>query len=269
MATLELVMIFPFLMLLVAAIFLVARAVAARTTTITQVRHDAFARRDLANPGSVLGLADNAQASLVTATAAQPVPGGPNFPGVTFQAQGLSGTTGRTWGTYGLGQQEVSFQPSAPFFVPSAAPLNLLSSYVSVPDLSPFTAMNPGSIPVLTAFLGQASQLQGTIGNSLGVLNTLTAPINSMPACQIALQLAQVAVATLGLFDPELSVELGIQIQMLMNLITVAQPCLANLVAVNSGAAPTWNSNLGSQLNAIQIDMSILGLLSQVPPFVP
>jgi hypothetical protein len=267
MATLELAMIFPFLMLLVAVLFFVARAVAARTSTITQVRHDAFARRDQANPGTVLGPNDNALASLVTATAKRPVAGGVVFSGTTFQAQGLSGTTGRTWGTYGSGQQEVSFQPSAPFFVPSPTPLSLLSASVPVPDLSPFTAMNFMSTPGLTGFLGLAGQLQSLIGNKLGALSSLTAPINSLPVCQIALQLAQVAVATGALFNPQTTAQLCQQIQMLLQFITTAQPCLANLVAVNGGAIPTWDPNLGSQLQAIQINFSILSLLNQVAAF--
>src|SRR5262249_38551478 len=98
------------------------------------VRHDAFARRDQANPGTVLGLTDDAQTSTVSATASQSVAGGPTFPGTTFQAQAQSATTGRTWGTYGEDQQEVSFDSSAPFFVPSPAPLGLVSSFVGLPD---------------------------------------------------------------------------------------------------------------------------------------
>jgi hypothetical protein len=269
MATLELVMIFPFLMLLVAALFFVARAVAARTTGITQVRHDAFARRDQANPGTILGLTDNPLASMVTATATQPVAGGPTFPGTTFQAQALGSTTGRTWGTFGPDQQEVSFQLSTLYFAPSPDPFNLLSSYTGLPDLSLFTTMNPATNSALSPFSSLASLLQQTIGNNLSALNAVPAAINSMPVCQVALQNAQAAVAAGGLFQPQVAAQLEMQIQMLTNLINTAEPCLASLIAANNGAPCSWNSNLGGQLNGTQIDLSVLTLLNQVAAFAP
>jgi hypothetical protein len=267
MAPLELAMIFPFLLLLVAAIFFVARAVTARTAAITKVRHDAFARRDQASPGAVLQPSTTATASLVTANATGPVAGGLTFPGMTFQAKGVNSTTGRTWGTFGQDQQEVSFVPSSPFFVASPTPLGLLSSQVGVPDLGPFTTMNPASTPTLAALLGPASQLQGAINNCLTLLSAVPAAINSLPLCQVAFQIAQAALALSSPFSPQLTAQLETQIQMVLNLISTAAPCLNSLIGANNGSGGTWDSSLGSQLSAIQINLSILQYLNQVAAF--
>ena len=80
-APLEFVLVFPLLLALTAALFLIARAVLSKSFAATTARHDAWAGRGAVPPGSPLSLNPDPTRSLANRNATSPVPSGPLFAG--------------------------------------------------------------------------------------------------------------------------------------------------------------------------------------------
>jgi hypothetical protein len=284
MAPLELVMIFPFLMLLVATIFFMARAVATRTATITQARHDAFAGRDQARPGTILHVESPASASPASATVTGPVAGGPALPGMTFQAKAVCTTTGRTWGTYAGNTQEVSFDAPFPYFVPSPTPIGLLVGEVKIPELSPFQGLDFTQNPAMKLFPRLSRELTVQINTSMDALDAVGATnpqcgFKDLDAVKAGLVAAQVKAAA----NPAEAAALEPQIQNALQLVKAGQPCLKSLQGVRNGAnqgisgylglGPTGKINevedLGSQLKGLKFNTDLLPGVGQLMTAAP
>jgi hypothetical protein len=101
MAPLEFVIVFPLLLALTAALFLIARADLAKSLTATTARHDAWAGRATVPAGSPLALNPDPAQSLSARTATRPVPGGPLFKG-EFTAESRAAVYAHPWDWRGV-----------------------------------------------------------------------------------------------------------------------------------------------------------------------
>src|SRR5579871_6645972 len=96
-ASLELVLVFPFVLAIVATLFLIARADLAKVESATTARAQTWRGRDLAPTGQALQPWHNPQDSRVGSLPKLPVVAGMPFPGQTWEA--VSGNTliGNAW----------------------------------------------------------------------------------------------------------------------------------------------------------------------------
>lgn len=125
-ATFEFVLVFPILMLLVASLFLVARADTKKSLTATMARNEAWNRDTDANPGKVLELGNDPADSIVTAAPTRELPHGPLFPKDTFNAKSRLSATWRTWD-----HRDVKFRPGQGFMVPHMEELFMIAKSVT------------------------------------------------------------------------------------------------------------------------------------------
>jgi hypothetical protein len=112
-ATLEIVLVFPMLLALVAAIFLVGRADATKSLTATRARDEAWKKRPTADPGEVLRLLNDPIVSAVATEEIRAVSPGPLFRGTNFQARTRAEVTGRPWD-----RRDIPFDPGRATFDP-------------------------------------------------------------------------------------------------------------------------------------------------------
>lgn len=124
-ATFEFVLVFPVLMMLVAALFLIARADTKKSLTVTVARNEGWNRDADASPGKVLELGNAPADSVVTATPAREVPRGPLFPKDTFNAKSKLAATWRTWD-----HRDVPFEPNRGWMVPHLKELGMIAKSV-------------------------------------------------------------------------------------------------------------------------------------------
>lgn len=125
-ATFEFVLVFPILMMLVAALFLVARADTRKSLTATVARNEGWNRTADANPGKVLELGNAPADSIVTAAPTREVPRGPLFPRDTFTAKSRLSATWRTWD-----RRDVPFEPGRGWMVPHLKELGMIARSVT------------------------------------------------------------------------------------------------------------------------------------------
>lgn len=187
LAPLELVMLFPFLMLLVAAIFFVARCAAARTAAATTARHDAFAARDAADPGVPLLLAHDAEASFVERTTSADVSGGVVFSGERFQAKAANTAMGRTWD-----EQDLPLPPTGIPFVPHVELFPLIGANA----LEPFDVNAAGllrGLDVATdATVKPIAEAGAVVTDTVGkVYDKVATPLSMVGQAQAALSEAE------------------------------------------------------------------------------
>jgi hypothetical protein len=144
-ASLEMVLVFPLLLALVAGVFLIARADAAKTFTATRARAEAWNRRADANPGDPLVLGTDPGRSAVDGSGSAGVKPGPLFPTANFRARSANTATGNTWAS-----PTVRFAPQPPM-VPHMEEFNQMAKSIGslgrgVDPRSLFSALNPGQI---------------------------------------------------------------------------------------------------------------------------
>ncbi|HVK10374.1 MAG TPA: hypothetical protein VM597_16525 [Gemmataceae bacterium] len=98
MASLELVLVAPFLLALVTGLFLAGRAAIAKAGTATQARHDAFRNRETVSPGKPFGWAGLADTpGEATATVERPVASGYMLRRTRFAARTEARVVGQPW----------------------------------------------------------------------------------------------------------------------------------------------------------------------------
>lgn len=194
-ATLEFVLVFPFLCAMVAGIFLVARADVHKTSVVTAARNEAWKKRPNANPGEILKLLNDPMKSEVSGekTSDVPKPKSSLFAGPKFVAQGKNLSVGRTWD-----RKDLPFNPGRPHLDPHRDELTLLANNIPAlgsivnAGLTMFSiSMSPERNPVMIA-----AAIAGKIANALvkvaGItLHLLSAPLN------IVLDLLEIAASFL------------------------------------------------------------------------
>jgi hypothetical protein len=128
-ATLELVLVFPLLLSIAAALFILGRATLRKEATATQARNSAWQKRPQAAAGTILHLDHDPLASQVDFTGQKPVQLAPLFKGTTLQAESRSFVLGHTWDFRAL-----PFAPGQGDFRPHADELAKLAS--AIPGLA-------------------------------------------------------------------------------------------------------------------------------------
>jgi hypothetical protein len=98
MASLELVLVAPFLLALVTGLFLAGRSAIAKAGTATQARHDAFRNRETVSPGKPFGWAGLADTpGEASATVERPVSSGYMLRQTRFAARTEARVVGQPW----------------------------------------------------------------------------------------------------------------------------------------------------------------------------
>jgi len=96
-ATLELVFIFPLLMLMASAIFMMFRGDVGKESAATRARAQVFRQQNAADAGRVLQIDRNPLDSSTSTIQRQPVPLGPLFGRASTDAVSSASVTGRVW----------------------------------------------------------------------------------------------------------------------------------------------------------------------------
>jgi hypothetical protein len=237
-------MLFPFLALLTACIFLAARGTVFRTAVATRARNQAFARRPQANPGQPLLREHDPLTSLVESQAVAPVPGAPVFSGTTFQAQSQAFVTAQTWD-----YQVVDFVGALPAFTPHGGPLDLVVK--NLPGLP---------LPSGSVLLGMRSMDFRSGGNpaivALSSLSkTLEVPMRLGLAVLGLLGPAYVAAGVLlGVLEVEALLNFDFaaaaRFNRMINLIHLGQQAIPNLRRAADGQEGTWDADLPGRIQA-------------------
>lgn len=126
-ATLELVLVFPLLLALVAAIFLVARADTARTFTPTKARNEAWKKRPQADPGDVLKVGHDPIRSGVDGSAEAGVKVLPPYGRTTLTARSGATATAHTWDS-----RAVPFAPGRKWLAPHTDEYGMIAGNVPI-----------------------------------------------------------------------------------------------------------------------------------------
>jgi hypothetical protein len=245
-ATLELLMVLPMLVALVAAIFLLGRAAERKTSSATEARQRAWARRPQAPPGDVLQLLNDPLASEVKDQHVERVPPGPLFRGANFTAESRNHTIARTW-DYRL----VPFPAGQPGMQPHLDELR--KALDNVPMLGGAVVLavqvfgwtlNPerNVALVVIAALGPAQNIVVQIAG--WTLKYLMSPI--VEAARIVVEILK-AIAEMS-FQFGLARKLG----RIANLMTLGLEAFDNLYEASRGRPGRWDPNMANRLlNAI------------------
>lgn len=179
-ATLEFVIVFPMLLVMVAAIFLMARADVEKTFVVTNARNDAWQKRATANPGNVLKLLNDPAASEAKGAATHAVVRSNYYAPESFTAEGKATAVGKTWD-----KEHLKFTPGRPHLDPHRDELTLLAE--NIPALASIVNL---SLQVLGTVMSperdvlmKAAAAVGKLANVLVVvagfaLHLLAAPLN-------------------------------------------------------------------------------------------
>jgi|GEM_PF-5712433 len=132
-ATLELVFIFPLLMLMASAIFMMFRGDISKESAATRARAQAFRQQNTADPGRLLLLDHNPLDSTTSTLQQQPVALGPLFGRAVTVAESSASVTGRVWD-----YRDIPFAPIGQSWKPHT------TEYATI-------ARNPGFPPSITA----------------------------------------------------------------------------------------------------------------------
>jgi hypothetical protein len=144
-ASLELVLVFPFILAIVATLFLIGRADLAKVEAATSARAQTWRQRDQAPTGQALQPWHNPQDSQVSSLPQQPVLSGPPFAGQTWQARSGNSVIGNPWDYQG-----VPFPSLANNLRTHTSVFSLIASNVATPGLDAISAaMDPGTNPLL------------------------------------------------------------------------------------------------------------------------
>ncbi|HZV06363.1 MAG TPA: hypothetical protein VE999_14885 [Gemmataceae bacterium] len=222
-ASLELVLVFPFLLSIVSALFLIARADVVKVRTATDARRQTWRNRPNAPSGQLLQPWHNPQDSEISSLPQRSVTGGPPFSGQTFQAQSRNALIANPWAS-----QAIPFPSLDQNLKPHTSVLSLLGTQLAGASFDALSAaLDPGTNPALVA----ASATGISIGNP-GILvagaylrftvgAALDAAVDTLNAMWEALE-----VATLGFAG---DTDEGKKIQKALNELTEFLNCFDNL----------------------------------------
>jgi hypothetical protein len=175
-ASLELVLVFPFVLTIVAALFLIAKLDVAKVQAATDARQQTWGQRGNAPAGQTLRPWHNPQDSQVSSLPQRAVVAGPPFSGQTFQARSGNTLIANAWDS-----------PSVPFpslsqdLKPHTNVLSMIATSIAMPSFDLLAAsLDPGTNPVLIAasvsgqgenyvVLGAGYYLKYTVGLAMDI----------------------------------------------------------------------------------------------------
>src|SRR5262245_31193820 len=101
-ASLELVLVFPFLLTIVSALFLIGKADLMKVQAVIDARRQTWRNRPNAPSGQLLRPWHNPQDSEISSLPQRAVTGGPPFSGQTFQAQSGNALIANPWASQAI-----------------------------------------------------------------------------------------------------------------------------------------------------------------------
>jgi hypothetical protein len=262
-ATLEYVLVFPMLLAMAAALFVMGRAVLRKEVVASTARTEAWQKRPNAQPGHPLQLAHNPMTSAVDATATKPVSLGKIFPGQTNQAESRASVTGHPWA-----KEDIPFAPGQGILRPHGHELDLLGNNLtgllggsgpSSPSTSswnpPVTSdltgalsalvsvfplgLDPGTNPLMIAAAAAGQVANVAVRLAAGFLDGPVAAI-----VRIARDICQAILDLLGWFDHSLAKKL----KKVINMFNIALDAFSNLNEASQGRLGNWSGNMADRL---------------------
>jgi hypothetical protein len=262
-ATLEYVLVFPMLLAMAAALFVMGRAILRKEVVASTARKDAWQKRPTAQPGHPLQLTHNPMNSAVDSTATKPVSLGKIFPGQTNQAESRAVVTGHPWV-----KEDLPFAPGQGILRPHGHELDLLGNNLTsllggmtqsrsstqtitrqlggggLGALSTLVSvfaygLDPGTNPLMmaAAFAGQAGNV--AVRLAAGFLDGPVAAV-----VRVARSICEAILALLGWFDHSLAKKL----HKVINMFDIALDAFSNLNEASQGRLGNWSGNMADRL---------------------
>jgi hypothetical protein len=241
-ATLEMVMVLPLLLMLMAGLFLMGRAAVRKETAATSARALTWAQVPNAAPGAILQLNHDPMASAVSATGSQIVDLRGMFNGATLQANSRGTVLGRPWDVQDLpfAPGQGNLNPHQQELIQAASNVNGAAQTLSAGLATFRLGLDPNSNPVLIA-----ASVAGQMANPQLKLDSFTLKFGTSPTIQGFRPGVQAAkAAALAANMPAQAAKLD-RIDKLMSLVP---PVFDNLYEAARGRVGTWDPNLGNNL---------------------
>jgi hypothetical protein len=242
-ATLEMVMVLPLLLMLSAGLFLMGRAIVRKETAATTARQQTWAQLPNAAPGDILQINHAPMASAVTATANQQVDLRGMFNGATLQARSTGTVLGRPWDT-----QDVPLAPGQGNLTPHKQELDQVARNIQGvaqglgAGLDAFRqGLDPATNPVLLS-----AAVAGRTSNPLLQLDSWSMKFPQSDAIQGFRPAVRAAKAQALANNMPAQAQKLDRIDSLMGL---SIDIFANLYEAARGRTGRWDANLGSKLS--------------------
>jgi hypothetical protein len=261
-ATLEYVLVFPMLLAMAAALFVMGRAILRKEVVASTARKDAWQKRPSAQPGEPLQLNHNPVDSAVDSTATKPVSLGKIFPGQTNQAESRATVTAHPWA-----KEDLPFAPGQGIlrvhgheldllgdnlgsllggsggamprsWSPGGSGSNVTGALSAIVSVFGFT-LDPGTNPLMIA-----ASVAGRIANPVVRLAAgfLDGPVAAV--VRVAKAVCEAILALLGWFDRDLARKL----HRVINMFDIALDAFHNLEEASQGRLGNWSGNMADRL---------------------
>jgi hypothetical protein len=241
-APLEFVFVFPLLLMLTAALFLIARADLSKSFSATDSRHRAWRDRPSVQPGPALTIDADIAPSLAKRTTLTPVEPGPLFPG-GLQAESRSTLFAHSWDN-----RAVPYGPGHPAFEPHLTELGMIAGQV------PLLGLIVNGTLAITAWGLDPSRnwaliTCSSIGWGLnfavvaaGYLLHLTA-VPAINSAKYLIELAMIPLRLAGIFSSGAR-RLLRYLRSVVNMMNVGNTAAENLYEASQGRPGSWHSSL-------------------------
>lgn len=242
-ATLELVFIFPLLMLMASAIFVMFRGDVAKESAATRARAQVFRQQNAADAGRVLRIDHNPLDSITSTVRQQPVPLGPLFGRRTTDAVSSASITGRVWD-----YEDIAFLPAGRTWQPHQVELDAILRNGGFPpgiDVGAFDlfskTLNPEQNPALVGL--------AVFGRFLNITVRFAGVILELPVGTVVrIQLAVIRATAAALRPIRGGAALAARLDLFGDFLRVGLDSFHNLYEASKGRAGNWDPKLIDEL---------------------
>ena len=242
MAPLEFVFVFPLLLCLTAALFLVARADLSKSFSATDARHRAWAGRAAVPAGEPLTFRADPANSLAARTTLKDVPAGPLF-AAGFKAESRNTVFAHPWD-----KRAVPFTPGHPRFEPHLDELGMVTKQIPVVGTGYGYLMqgsawliDPERDPALLLVAGVGSVLNYVVIVAGWILEYITAP--ALGAVTFGLEVI-IDILTVPAWFSRSVRRFRNYLKSVVDMINVGTWACHNLYAASQGRPGNWNGNI-------------------------